>query len=456
MAEVIKIRKPLSISPLKTGQVLGATIAALGLADSMALMHAAQGCSSFAKAFFVRHFQEPVALQSTAMDPISTIMGSDGNVKKALDHLAKNSALHLVVVMSNGLSEAQGADLKRAIREFRAEYPQHEKLTVLTVNTPDFYGSLENGYAAVIDAVIHQLVEEKHSVQTRKKRINVLLGHSFTAGDVEVVQRLFEAFGLKPTLLPDISQSLDGHLGEQDYSAVSLGGTRLSDIQRMGESIATVALGYSCHSGAKLLAQKTAVPSYYFDHLGNIEQCDRLIELLIELTGRQVPDYINRQRRQLQDAMLDCHNELNGVRIALAGEPELLGYWLAIARQIGLDEQVVVSPAQQSQLIEMPTEQILLGDFSDLREQLKVTPAEVLIANSHGQMLAQELGMSHILSGFPIFDYFGGFRQHRQLYAGIRDTLFELGNIVHQRHEHRDIYHSPLKQHWPEAASQSA
>ncbi|MFM2484277.1 nitrogenase iron-molybdenum cofactor biosynthesis protein NifN [Celerinatantimonas yamalensis] len=450
MADVIPIRKPLSISPLKTSQVLGATIATLGLSDSMALMHSAQGCSAFAKAFFVRHYQEPVALQSTAMDPISTIMGSDGNVKKALDHLAQNSSLRVVVVMSNGLSEAQGTDLTRALREFRDEYPQHHKLTVLVVNTPDFYGSLESGYSAVVEAVVRHYVSDTASeprVKTiRKKRINLLVGHGCTAADIEALQRLIEAFGLKATILPDISESLDGHLADQDYSSVSMGGTPLQELPRLTESIATIAVGFSVYRAGKYLAQHSEVPSFYFDHLGDLVQCDRFIELLIELSDHAVPEYINRERRQLQDALLDCHSVLNAVPIALAAEPELLSYWLAVAHMVGLQEQVVMAPSRYSQLVELPCEQVLIGDFSDLHQQLLATPAQLLIANSHAQRLAEQLSMSLILSGFPIFDHFGGFRQRRQLYAGVRDTLFELANQVHLQMVHRPVYHSPLKQ----------
>ncbi|MFM2481682.1 nitrogenase iron-molybdenum cofactor biosynthesis protein NifN [Celerinatantimonas sp. YJH-8] len=451
MAEIIKTRKPLSISPLKTGQVMGASLAALGIADSIALMHAAQGCSSFAKAFFVRHFQEPIAMQSTAMDPISTIMGADNNIKLALDLLAKKKSAKAIIVMSNGLSEAQGADLSRAIKEFRQEYPEHEQLAIVTVSTPDFYGSLESGYGATVEAIIDQLVPSDQLRHVRKKRINILAGHSLTAGDIEAVTRLVESFGLNPIFIPDLSESLDGHLGDQDYTSVSQGGTRLSDLAKVHESIASLSIGISVHAAAKKLAQKTQVATFYFDHLGDFENCDRLVEVLIELTGRQVPEYINRERRQVQDALLDCHNILQGFPIAMAAEPESLGYWLAIARMTGLDERVVVAPANHSYLVQLPTEKVMIGDFSDLEVALADDPVKLLISNSHGHPSAERLGIAHVLCGFPMFDHYGGFRRNRQLYGGIRDTLFELANLIHHQLPKEAVYHSTLKQHWPKA-----
>jgi nitrogenase molybdenum-iron protein alpha/beta subunit len=44
------------------------------------------------------------------------------------------------------------------VRQFREEHPRHNGVAILTVNTPDFYGSLENGYSAVMESVIEQWV----------------------------------------------------------------------------------------------------------------------------------------------------------------------------------------------------------------------------------------------------------------------------------------------------------
>lgn len=89
MADIFRTDKPLAVSPIKTGQPLGAILASLGIEHSIPLVHGAQGCSAFAKVFFIQHFHDPVPLQSTAMDPTSTIMGADGNIFTALDTLCQ-------------------------------------------------------------------------------------------------------------------------------------------------------------------------------------------------------------------------------------------------------------------------------------------------------------------------------------------------------------------------------
>jgi nitrogenase molybdenum-iron protein NifN len=92
------------------------------------------------------------------MDPTSTIMGADGNIFTALDTLCQRNNPQAIVLLSTGLSEAQGSDLSRVVRQFREEYPRHKGVAILTVNTPDFYGSMENGFSAVLESIIEQWV----------------------------------------------------------------------------------------------------------------------------------------------------------------------------------------------------------------------------------------------------------------------------------------------------------
>ena len=91
MAEIVGRTKPLAVSPLKTSQPLGASLAVLGLNRAMPLLHGAQGCTAFAKVFLVRHFREPIPLQSSAMDQASSVMGADDNVIEGLKNIAEKS-----------------------------------------------------------------------------------------------------------------------------------------------------------------------------------------------------------------------------------------------------------------------------------------------------------------------------------------------------------------------------
>ena len=448
MAQIQKAQKPIATRPIKSGQPLGAILGSLGLDRCIPLIHGAQGCSAFAKIFFIQHFHEPVPLQSTAMDPITTVMGSDDNITQALTTLCERNNPRLIVLMSSGLSEAQGADMNRALKEFRRQQPRFERVEIVTVATPDFYGSLENGHAALIESLIAQLVPQQALRSVRKKRVNLLLSHMLTPGDVEMIRSVVEGFGLQPVLVPDLSRSMDGHLLRQDYLSVSQGGSDVNHIKQLGQSAMTLVIGPSLVRAGQILEQRSGVESLNFPHLMTLEQMDRFVDTLRRLADRAVPEWLDRQRGQLQDAMIDTHTWINGRQFGIAAEADLLVAWLDFATSTGMRAASVVAPVNQPSLGSLPVEQVLIGDLEDLTEACR-DKAELMLTNSHGALLAEQLGIPLLRIGFPIYDRFGEFRRVRQGYAGMRDTLFDIANAMQQQHHLMPAYHSPLKQPAP-------
>lgn len=446
MAEIIRSKKPLAVSPVKSGQPLGAILASMGLDQTIPLVHGAQGCSAFAKVFFIQHFHDPVPLQSTAMDPTSTVMGADDNILTALNTLCQRNHPKAIVLLSTGLSEAQGSDISRVVRQFRDDFPQHQEVALLTVNTPDFYGSLENGYSAVMESIIQQWVPANPRTGRRNRRVNLLLSHLCTPGDVELLRSYVEAFGLQPVIVPDLSLSLDGHLADGDFSPVTQGGTSLRMIEQLGQNLCTFAIGVSLSRTAALLSQRNRGEVIALPHLMTLAHCDRFIASLKQVSGRDVPGWITRQRGQLQDAMIDCHMWLQGAAIALAAEGDLLAAWCDFVLSQGMRPGPVVAPVSQPTLQNLPVNQVIIGDLEDMQDLLSATPAALLVANSHAADLADQFSMALIRAGFPLYDRLGEFRRLRQGYAGMRDTLFELANTLRDRHHHMAVYHSPLRQ----------
>lgn len=456
MAQILRGKKPLAVSPVKSGQPLGAILASMGFEQCIPLVHGAQGCSAFAKVFFIQHFHDPIPLQSTAMDPTTTVMGADTNIITALQTLCGRNNPRAIVLLSTGLSEAQGSDISRVVRQFREEFPRFKAIPILTVNTPDFYGSLENGYSAVVEGVIEQWVAEKPQAVTRNRRVNLLLSHLLTPGDIELLRSYVEAFGLQPVIVPDISQSLDGHLARGDFQPVTQGGTSPRAIEQMGQSLGTLAIGVSLHRAASLLSQRSKGDVVTLPHLMTLEMCDRFISQLKQISGRDVPAWIERQRGQLQDAMIDCHMALQGARIAMAAEGDLLTAWCDFARSQGMRPGPLVAPVSMPSLLSLPVEQVVIGDLEDLQDALCQQPADLLVTNSHGVDLADQFAIPLIRAGFPIFDRLGEFRRSRQGYSGIRDTLFELANLMRERHNPLPAYRSPLRQQFTPSASENA
>jgi nitrogenase molybdenum-iron protein NifN len=119
----------------------------------------------------------------------------------------------------------------------------------------------------------------------RKKQVNVLCASMLTPGDTEAIKEWIEAFGLRPVLLPDIGDSLDGHLVDAETTPLTLGGTPRNEIAAMGESVATLVIGRSLHKAADLLKQRTGVPDFRFDHLLGLDACDAFTMALAEISA---------------------------------------------------------------------------------------------------------------------------------------------------------------------------
>lgn len=437
MAEILKRNKALAVNPLKASQPLGASLVFLGINRAIPMLHGSQGCSAFGKVFFVRHFREPIPLQTTAMDQVSTVMNADENVIEGLRAVCEKSKPALIGLPTTGLSETQGTDIKRLVKDFYAAHPEFAHIPVVPVNTPDFTGCLESGYALAVKAMLEVLVQTSDNSGRRKKQVNVLAGSFLTPGDIEHVKELIEAFGLRPLVLPDIADSLDGHLTEMESSPVTVGGTPVSDISSMGESIVTLVLGNSLFDAADFLKQQTGVPDYRFDCLMGLDAVDSFVAALAEISGKPVPEKIERQRAQLQDAMVDSHFMLGFARVAIAADPDLLYGFARLVSEMGCEVVAAVSPARANILQDVSALQVGIGDLEDLESAAKNNGAQLVISNSHAVESARRLGVPLLRAGFPQYDLLGGYQRMWVGYRGTRQTLFDLANLLveHGHHE---------------------
>jgi nitrogenase molybdenum-iron protein NifN len=447
MAEIIKRNKALAVNPLKVSQPVGASLAFLGINRAVPMLHGSQGCTAFGKVFFVRHFREPIPLQTTAMDQVSTVMNADDNVIQGLATIAEKNKPALIGLPTTGLSETQGTDIHGLVRQFRSKHPEFDGVPVIAVNTPDFTGCMESGYALAVKAMIDVLVPQTACAGRRKKQVNVLAGSWLTPGDLEHIKELVEMFGLRPVLLPDLSDSLDGHLTDQESSPLTVGGTSVSEIMTLGEAAATLVIGASLNPAAELLKTRTGVPDYRFDTLMGIEAVDTFIAALAEISGQPVPEKIERQRAQLQDAMVDTHFMLGFARVAIAADPDLLFALADLVAGMGCEVTAAVAPAKAAILEKVPAAQVKLGDLEDLEQAARDNGVDLVICNSHAGETAKRLGVPLLRAGFPQYDLIGGYQKLWVGYRGTRQALFDLANLIveHGHHEvaaYRSVYAS--------------
>ncbi|MBN2751544.1 MAG: nitrogenase iron-molybdenum cofactor biosynthesis protein NifN [Rhodospirillaceae bacterium] len=446
MTEIVKRNKALSVNPLKASSTLGAALAFMGMDRCVPMIHGSQGCTAFGKIFFIQHFQEPIPLQTTALDQIGTVMGSYENLIEGLHTLAGQAQPAMIGVPTSGLAEVQGFDVSMGVREFRAAHPEHDAIKVVPVTTPDYRGALESGFAQAVTEIIRACVPDSpRHVGERRRQINVLVGASLTPGDIEYLKETIEAFGLRPVVVPDISDSLDGHLAPESYTPCSTGGPPINEMETLGLAVATLVIGASMADPADELRRRTGVPDIRFDHICGLDASDALIMTLRDLSGQDVPERIDRQRAQFLDAMLDTHFMMGFTRVAIAADPDLLVALAALIKGTGAEVTTAVTPIYAPVLTRSGLSTVKIGDLEDLDIAARETEAEILITNSHGVAVADRLGIPLYRAGFPQFHWFGGFAKVWVGYRGGRQALFDLANILTaaergEIHPYRSVY----------------
>ncbi len=416
--------KPATVNPQKNSPALGATLAFLGIDRMLALLHGAQGCSTFIRLQLSRHFKESIALNSTAMSEDTAIFGGWENLKKGIGRVMEKFSPGIVGVMTSGLTETMGDDVRSAISQFRAEHPEHASVPVVWAATPDYCGSLQEGYAAAVEAILSTLAENGETIQGQ---VTLLPGCHLTPADVEELKDLIESFGLICLAIPDISTALDGHI-DAEVSSLATGGVSLDDIRRAGRSCAAIYVGDSLAKAGNIMRERFGVPAYGFTSVTGLSETDRLMSTLACLSGRPVPEKQRRMRSRLMDAMADSHYQFGNKKVALALESDNLKSLAGFLHGMGCEIQTAISATRTRGLNDLPGGNVLVGDLEDLETAGR--GADLLVANSNGRQAAARLKIgAHLRAGLPVFDRLGA---HRKMWAGYRGTMnlvFETANL---------------------------
>ncbi|TCA61072.1 nitrogenase iron-molybdenum cofactor biosynthesis protein NifN [Rhizobium pisi] len=432
MARVVSQTKSAAVNPLKSSQPLGAAFAFLGVDGAIPLLHGSQGCTSFALALLVRHFNEAIPLQTTAMNEAAIIVGGADRLEEAILSLKARTRPRLIGICTTASVEARDEDVagdvenikrKRAIELVGTE--------VVLANTPDFDGAIEEGWSKAVTAVIEAIARPDKQYRNPRK-IAILPGWNLTVADIEHLRETAVSFGLDPVILPDVSGALDGSIPEE-WMPTTYGGTKLEEIRDLGATMQCIAIGEHMRRPAEALQRLTGVPYVLFRSLTGLENVDRFIRVLAAVSCKQTPLNVRRNRMQLQDTMLDGHFHMAGKKIAIASEPDQLFQFSDFFTAMGAEIAAAVTTTGTSKALEMvPAKTVKVGDLSDL-ESLAAT-ADLIVTHSHGREAARRLGVPMMRVGFPMFDRFGSQHKLTILYRGTRDVIFDFANIIQANH----------------------
>ena len=412
---------------------LGAALAFRGIEGSVPYLHGSQGCATYMRRYIISHFNEPIDIASSSLSEKHAVYGGAANLKLGLTNVTKKYKPQLIGIATTCLTETIGDDVPMILKEYGRETAAAARPLLVNVSTPSYSGTHMEGFHAAIAAVVDQLAENPGVSDT----VNLLPGFVSSA-DYRYLAEIMVDFGITATMLPDLSETLDGP-ALLEYEKIPGGGTPLEAIKDMGGAKATIEFGRtlgSSKTGGSVLAQKFGVENMRLGLPLGIGETDRFFADLQNVTGLETPWKYAMERGRLVDAYVDAHKYVFGKKAIIYGEEDLVVGLAAFLAEIGVmpilcasggrsgSFAAAIAAATDGVLTEQPL--VYEGmDFFDIAEEAERLGPDLLVGHSKGYPLARKLNIPLIRVGFPIHDRIGG---QRILHLGYRGAqqLFDL------------------------------
>lgn len=414
-----------NIQPFAFTQPMGALLAIQGIQGGKVLLFGAQGCAASGLIFLSRYFGEQMNIHSVSLNEIETIHGGQYALVESLRSLS-TSDTNIIAIVTTGMMEAQGVCLHTMRNELRSEsLPLSD---MIDIYTPDFEGTLQDGWGKAIHAVAKKITRMPSTVlhQTAPISLIVLVGSHLSIADIEWLKQLADDFGINTYFLPDLSTSLDGQFTDSEDYLLN-GGVSLSRLACEQSNIPVLALGEQMRDSFHTLNQ-SARDGLLLNKLTGLKATDHLIHFFAQLSGNAIPPKYIRQRAQLLDVMMDNAKILCRGKAVIAAEPDLLfdlTYWL---QESGISIEQAISPVPHKLLTQLPLSNVLIGDTQTVMAQ--ITHANILIAPDSFYSFAQNAGIQHFAIGIHEPTHIGAPHFLRLGYQGARNLIFNFSNLL--------------------------
>jgi len=424
-----KEHKPLQVNPIKHSQPMGAALAFMGIKNCLPLMHASQGCASYTKVFYTRHFNEPIAMYNTSVSDITAVLdGGDYSILLAIENITKKNKTmkpELIGLHTTGLTETKGDDVRSV--------GTHIEIPYCYVNTPDFEGGLESGWALTAKALIEQHTQE--ALETKANKLLLLPHVSMQPIEVEKIKSFCEGFGFETYALPDLSTSLDGYLSE-GQGKLGTGAIGIEDIRLLSECANVITIGSSMEIASSALIKKNKnINHIHFNHLMGQTNSDIFVASLMKIRQIEPRPLVKRWRGRLQDAMLDSHFLIGSSNFVVTGEPDMCVGICELLQSVGGSIEAVIATNYSPVLETIVAKNIFVGDLEDAKNHFE--KADLVISNFHAERLLHSYKNTRlVLRGFPNYEELGNQLKNDQLYEGSTYFLFEISNKLREVKHH--------------------
>jgi nitrogenase molybdenum-iron protein NifN len=421
---------------------LGAVLAFKGVAGAVPLLHGSQGCATYIRRYLISHFREPVDVASSSFNEETTVFGGGPNLKVSIDNITSQYDPTVVGIATTCLSETMGEDVAAILHEYRNAHPSSEHLPeTISVSTPSYRGTHIDGFHAAILALVQKFAQ---SDIPPGGHINILPGMASPI-DLRHLKEILTDFSLPYIMLPDYSVTLDGPQWET-YQKIPAGGTSIAHIANMGNAKVTLELGRAIAkraSAGQWLQKNLLVPCQNLGLPIGVHETDQFMDVLEEISGKQLPVHYEEERGRLIDAYVDGHKYVSGARAVVFGEEDLVTSLVAFLCEIGIQPILCATGEKTGQLNTIlsgvcldtcPSPPVVLegADFVQMLDVAETLHPDIVIGNSKGVPMARKCGVPHIRVGFPVHDRFGsvrislfGYRGTQYLFDRIVNALIE-------------------------------
>jgi nitrogenase molybdenum-iron protein beta chain len=436
-------RGALVVNPAKACQPLGAVFAAAGFEKTMSFVHGSQGCVAYYRSHLSRHFKEPSSAVSSSMTEDAAVFGGLNNM---IDGLANTYSLYspkMIAVSTTCMAEVIGDDLHSFIENARKKNSIPEDYSVPFAHTPAFVGSHVDGYDNMMKGVLESFWKGK--TRTAGEQINIIPGFDgFVVGNNRELKRILDLMGVDYKILSDAADQYDTP-ADGEFRMYD-GGTKIADIEPALNAKATLSLQEWCTRKTLDYCQEAGQQTASFHYPLGIGATDELLMKISELSGKEIPAEIEKERGRLIDAMADSQALLHGKKYAIYGDPDFVYAMARFVMETGGEPTHCLATNGTTKWVEqMKTllasspfgakAQIWAGkDLWHLRSLLATEPTDFIVGSSYAKYLERDTGIPLIRLTFPIFDrhhhhrfpvwgYQGGLRVLVTLLDKVFDTL---------------------------------
>lgn len=432
-------RKSLTVNPAKACQPLGAVFAAQGYEATMPFVHGSQGCVAYYRSHLSRHFKEPSSCVSSSMTEDAAVFGGLINM---VDGLANTKALYdpkMIAVSTTCMAEVIGDDLNSFIQQAKQKGSVPEDFDVPFAHTPAFVGSHVDGYDNAQKGILQHFWDGKERTVTES--INIIPGFDgFAVANNREVKNMLDAMGVEYTFLSDVSDVYDTP-SDGEFRMYD-GGTKLEDAKTALNAKATISMQEYCTPKTLEYAASKGQETAALHYPMGIQGTDEFLMTVSQITGKEIPESLRKERGRLVDAIADSQAWLHGKTFAIYGDPDFVYGMARFVMELG-GEPVHCLATNGTKKWAAKMEELLASspfgkqgqvwagkDLWHMRSLLSTEPCDLLIGNSYGKYLERDTGTPLIRLMFPIFDRHHHHRFPTWGYQGALTVLVKLLDTI--------------------------